>query len=124
MQQSFNGAGEGVFVSLLAWLQGTLLGSIATTFGVIAIALVGFMMLSGRIDLRRATHAILGCFILFGASTLARGIMKAVSQTSTASEVTAVQPPAAPLPVPASGQQSPVTAFDPYAGATVTPPSR
>lgn len=57
------------------WLQGALLGSIATTAAVVAVASVGFLMLTGRIDMRRAAHVVFGCFILFGASSIARGIM-------------------------------------------------
>jgi type IV secretory pathway VirB2 component (pilin) len=38
--------GSGVVVGAVAWLQGTLLGTVATTVAVIAIAAVGFMMLT------------------------------------------------------------------------------
>jgi len=41
----------------LAWLQGTLLGTVATTVAIIAVAAVGFLMLTGRIDVRRAQSA-------------------------------------------------------------------
>ena len=55
----------------LSWLQGTLLGSVATAAAIVAVASVGFLMLTGRIDFRRAAHVILGCFILFGADCFA-----------------------------------------------------
>lgn len=45
--------GSGVIVSAFEWLQGTLLGTVATVIAVIAIATVGIMMLTGRIDWRR-----------------------------------------------------------------------
>lgn len=67
-------AGSGVFVSAVNWLQGTLLGTVATVVAVIAVATVGFMMLSGRINWRHGVTVILGCFILFGASTIVAGI--------------------------------------------------
>lgn len=67
-------SGSGVLVSAVAWLQGTLLGTIATVAAVIAVATVGFMMLTGRINWRYGVTVILGCFILFGASSIVAGI--------------------------------------------------
>jgi type IV secretion system protein VirB2 len=67
-------AGSGVFVSAVNWLQGTLLGTVATVVAVIAVATVGFMMLTGRINWRHGVTVILGCFVLFGASTIVAGI--------------------------------------------------
>ncbi len=67
-------AGSGVLVSAVNWLQGTLLGTIATVAAVIAVATVGFMMLSGRINWRYGITVILGCFILFGAASIVAGI--------------------------------------------------
>lgn len=66
--------GSGVLVSAVNWLQGTLLGTIATVVAVIAVAAVGFMMLTGRINWRYGATVILGCFILFGASSIVAGI--------------------------------------------------
>jgi type IV secretion system protein VirB2 len=66
--------GSGVLVSAMGWLQGTLLGTIATVAAVIAVAAVGFMMLTGRINWRYGVTVILGCFILFGASSIVAGI--------------------------------------------------
>jgi type IV secretion system protein VirB2 len=67
-------AGSGVLVSAVNWLQGTLLGTIATVAAVIAIAAVGFMMLTGRINWRYGITVVLGCFILFGAASIVAGI--------------------------------------------------
>ena len=69
--------GSGVLVNAVTWLQGTLLGTIATTVAVIAVAAVGFMMLTGRIDWRRGAVVITGCFIVFGAATIVAGIRAA-----------------------------------------------
>jgi type IV secretion system protein VirB2 len=66
--------GSGVLVSAVGWLEGTLLGTIATVVAVIAVATVGFMMLTGRINWRYGATVILGCFILFGASSIVAGI--------------------------------------------------
>ncbi len=66
--------GSGPIIGALNWLQGTLLGTVATVAAVIAIASVGFMMLTGRIDWRRGAVVILGCFVLFGAASIVAGI--------------------------------------------------
>jgi type IV secretory pathway VirB2 component (pilin) len=70
-------AGSGVIIGAVTWLQGTLLGTVATVAAVIAVAVVGFMMLTGRIDWRRGATVILGCFILFGAASIVGGIRAA-----------------------------------------------
>lgn len=67
-------AGSGVLVSAVNWLQGTLLGTIATVAAVIAVAIVGFMMLTGRINWRYGVTVVLGCFVLFGAASIVAGI--------------------------------------------------
>ena len=67
-------AGSGVIVSAVHWLQGTLLGTVATVVAVIAVASVGFLMLTGRINWRYGATVILGCFILFGAASIVAGI--------------------------------------------------
>lgn len=71
--------GSGVLVSAIYWLQGTLLGTIATVAAVIAVAAVGFMMLTGRVNWRYGVTVILGCFILFGASSIVAGIHSAAT---------------------------------------------
>ncbi|TXC68323.1 type VI secretion protein [Sphingorhabdus soli] len=66
--------GSGVLVGAVRWVQGTLLGTFATVVAVIAVAVVGFMMLTGRINWRYGATVILGCFILFGAASIVAGI--------------------------------------------------
>lgn len=67
-------AGSGALVSAVNWLQGTLLGTVATVAAVIAVAFVGFMMLTGRINWRYGATVIVGCFVLFGAASIVAGI--------------------------------------------------
>lgn len=67
-------AGSGPIVAALSWLQGTLMGNVATAVAVIAVAMVGFMMLTGRMNWRFGVTVILGCFILFGAASIVAGI--------------------------------------------------
>lgn len=74
-----NPAGSGALVSAVRWLEGTLLGTIATVVAVIAVASVGFLMLTGRINWRYGATVIVGCFILFGAASIVAGIQSTAS---------------------------------------------
>ena len=71
--------GSGPIVAALAWLQGTLLGNVATAVAVMAVAMIGFMMLTGRMNWRFGATVIIGVFILFGAATIVAGIQSTVS---------------------------------------------
>lgn len=66
--------GSGPIVNALSWMQGTLLGNVATTAAVIAVAVVGLMMLTGRMNWRFGATVIVGCFVLFGATAIVSGI--------------------------------------------------
>lgn len=55
-------------------MQNTLVGTVATTVAVMAVAMVGFMMLTGRMNWRYGATVIIGCFILFGAASIVGGI--------------------------------------------------
>ena len=77
MAQATDPAGSGPIVAALGWLQGTLLGNVATAVAVMAVAAVGFMMLTGRLNWRFGATVIIGCFILFGAGAIVSGIQTA-----------------------------------------------
>lgn len=72
-----NPQGSGPIVAALGWLQGTLLGNVATAVAVMAVAAVGFMMLTGRLNWRFGATVIVGTFILFGAGAIVSGIQAA-----------------------------------------------
>jgi type IV secretion system protein VirB2 len=67
-------AGSNVILTAVDWLQGTLLGNVATALAVIAVGATGLMMLTGRIDWRRGAVVILGCFIVFGSAAIVAGV--------------------------------------------------
>jgi type IV secretion system protein VirB2 len=71
--------GSGPIVAALGWLQGTLLGNVATAVAVMAVAAVGFMMLTGRLNWRFGATVIIGVFILFGAASIVAGIQAAAA---------------------------------------------
>lgn len=110
------------FLEADTWIQGTLLGSVATAVAVIAVAALGFLLLAGRLHVRRGLTVIAGCFVLFGARTIADGIMTGFSAgaTPTSSDITpsTIETPsplsnALPTPTPSH------VPYDPYAGAAV-----
>ncbi len=72
-----NPQGSGPIMAAMNWIQGTLLGNVATSVAVIAVAIVGFMMLTGRMNWRHGVTVIIGCFVLFGAAAIVAGIQAA-----------------------------------------------
>ncbi len=70
-------AGSGPINNALLWLQGTLMGTVATTIAVMAVAAVGFGMLTGRMNWRYGATVIIGVFVIFGAATIVGGIQSA-----------------------------------------------
>ena len=112
-------AGSSVLVAAISWLQDVLLGTVATSIAVIAIAAIGFGMLTGRVNIRHGATVILGCFILFGASTIVNGLRYAASGVGGYDPppvIVAAPPPPPPPHVQPSKTPAP---YDPYAGASV-----
>jgi type IV secretion system protein VirB2 len=72
-------AGSGPILGALTWIQDTLLGNVATAAAVIAVAVVGLMMLTGRIEWRRGLTVVIGAFIIFGAVAIVAGIRSAAT---------------------------------------------
>lgn len=82
------------------------------TVAIVAVASIGFLMFTGRTDLRRAARVIIGCFILFGATTIANavvGVLHPAPPPPTASEPPLAYTPAVPRP----------TSTDPFPGASI-----
>ena len=68
--QQAAGSADDPITNALLWMQGILLGPIATALAVMAVAGVGFMMLTGRMNWRYGATVIIGVFIIFGAPRL------------------------------------------------------
>lgn len=112
-------AGSSVLVAAIWWLQATLLGTIATTVAVIAVASVGLMMFAGRVNVRYGLTVIAGSFILFGASSIVAGIQSTLGGGGEVVAMPDPQPVALPPPPPAPPPRPP--GYDPYAGASLPP---
>ena len=77
--QGADPAGSGPIVAALGWLQGTLLRNVATAVAVMAVAAVGFGMLTGRMNWRFGATVIIGVFTLFGSASIVAGIQSAAA---------------------------------------------
>jgi len=107
-------------IDAIQWLAALVQGSIANAIAVIAVASVGFMMLTGRLELKRAFRVILGCFLLFGASAVAQGLAGAIHSDAMPRPgdvpPSPYHPPVAPPLKPATRSD-----YNPYAGAAFIP---
>ena len=106
--------------SAARWIEAVIQGPIMTSLAVLAIAAVGFAMLRGRLSVRRGATVVAGCFIAFGAPSIARSLTdlaysRSVADASSAQNVEAPPPPSFEPPAKAPSQQM----DDPYAGASV-----
>ncbi|WP_342249664.1 TrbC/VirB2 family protein [Sphingomonas sp. OTU376] len=108
--------GSGPLVAAVQWIEGVALGTIATSIALIAVASVGFLMLNGRLPIRRGVTVIAGCFILFGAQTIAAGILGVVQPDAPTASYRAQATPSLPRSIPTPKTAPP---YDPYAGAAV-----
>jgi type IV secretory pathway VirB2 component (pilin) len=113
--------GSSVLVAAVSWIEGTMLGTIATSAAIVAVAAVGFMMLSGRLSVRPGLAAVVGSFILFGASTIAAGIRASAGggEAVALGESPSPPPVLAPAPARAPPAAAPPSGYDPHAGASV-----
>ncbi|MEP5937338.1 MAG: TrbC/VirB2 family protein [Erythrobacter sp.] len=102
--------------SSLDWISGMLMGEIAIAVSVVGVAIVGFIMLTGRLPLRRGVQVIIGCFVLLGAPALAasftefwQGSVVDAQPLTYSTEAEAIAP----------REDLPPAQYDPYAGASL-----
>ena len=99
------------------WMEGVLGGTLATTLCVIAIAILGLLLLAGRLRVRRSAEVVLGCFLLLGAGLLAVQLQQLAGGAAGADRAGGAQ---VILPA-AAAELSPLPPanYDPYAGASL-----
>ena len=116
VQQSLFEAGGGApMVESTRWIEGILLGEIAIGLCAIAVALIGALMLTGRLPLREGMRVVVGCFVLLGAPVIASGLMRG---SSGQGEIPTSMPPIASETAVPRGDMPPAN-YDPYAGASL-----
>ena len=82
------------------------------TLCVLAVAFVGFSMLTGRISLRRGARVVLGCFLLLGAPLIAARMMGMLGPSGASQPAPTVVYEAAPR------EPLPEATYNPYANAS------
>jgi type IV secretory pathway VirB2 component (pilin) len=106
--------GNSTLVEAVLWFEHLRLGSLSTTIAMRAVGITGAMMLTGKVDVRRATAAIIGCFLLFGSPAISAGLNAMLTEPTGGTSTKVPHPPPQLLLAPASANP-----FDPYAGAAV-----
>ncbi len=98
------------------WWLDLLMGPAAVTLCVLGVALLGFLMLSGQIAVRRGLKVVLGCFILLGAPTIASAFLETggglTGGPAREQIIMANEDLGARRPLPPAN-------YDPYAGASL-----
>lgn len=98
----------------VSWIAGTLLGSVAVGLCIVAVAVVGFMTLEGRILVRQGARVILGCFILLGAPAITAGFLRFWdSEPAPLNSRSPIEQSQMPR------EEPPAAKYDPYAGASL-----
>ncbi|MDN3647273.1 TrbC/VirB2 family protein [Pontixanthobacter aestiaquae] len=110
----FEPSGSDPVANAVNWITDTMLGSVAISLCVLAVAYVGLMMLTGHLSARVALRVILGCFVLLGAPVLASALMGLISQETAAPQAYVASPNTELGP----REELPPADYDPYAGAS------
>jgi type IV secretory pathway VirB2 component (pilin) len=105
---------DSALLNAVNWISGLLFGQLAISVAVIAIAWLGFSMLQGHINPRRALSVLVGCFLIFGARAIAQGLHFPSSDNVPLPIAVNPSPLTQSMPRPPANQTN---AFDPYAGA-------
>ena len=102
-----------VFGSAADWVTNILMGSVAVSLCVLAIAFVGLMLMSGRLAIRDGLRVVIGCFVLLGAPLIAAGLRDVALEVENG-------PPAA-VSIESMPERAPLppSTYDPYAGASL-----
>ena len=95
----------------VGWVSDLLFGPVAVTLCVLAVAFVGFVMLTGRMPVRMGLRVVLGCFVLLGAPVIASLLMEVGQE-----RVVPVAPPVAASEEPR--RELPPVTEDPFSGAS------
>ena len=111
----FDPPAKGVLENAVGWINAVLLGELAVGLCVLAVAILGMLMLTGRLPLRQGGHVILGCFVLLGAPIIAAQIV-GISQERR-HYVVLPQPIVSEVLPPR--EDLPQANYNPYASATM-----
>lgn len=112
--ESVFGAGqEDALGAAAGWLTSLVTGGLALTICLMAVALLGLLMFSGRLPVRAGLRTILGCFVLLGAPIIASAFLQFAERNAGSEGQT---PPAM---ISSERAPLPQSTYDPYAGASL-----
>jgi len=113
-QSLFDPPPESVLTSAADWITSAVFGDLAVSLCVIAVAFVGLQLLSGRLAARDGLRVVICCFVLFGAPTIAAGLLATAEEASPGTE-----PKPVAIEAPTPQPSLPPANYDPYAGASL-----
>jgi type IV secretory pathway VirB2 component (pilin) len=113
----FASSGSNALVAASDWIVGLLRGPLATGLAILAVAAIGALMLRGRVSVRHAAQVLLGCFLLFGAASLAASF-RSLADYGLGSTVAPV-PQIAGAPPLLDAEPTQNAVYDPDAAAAV-----
>ena len=106
---------DSVFAVAIGWVVGLLSSEVSTILAVIAVAIFGMLVILGRGDVRSGGRVAVGCFIVFGAATIAQGLLGVIGQEREVVPLPEVGSPAPPERI-FKPETRPANPFDPYSG--------
>ncbi len=98
------------------WIEGVVLGELTVGVCVLALALMGALMLTGRLPLREGARIVVGCFVMVGAPVIASAFVV------VGGNAISIEPPPPPSDNGSKATSRPPLRpadYDPYAGASL-----
>jgi hypothetical protein len=96
------------------WIENVMVGDLALGLCVIAVAFIGALMLTGRLQLREGARVVIGCFVLLSAPVIAVGMLEYAASPVT-TKLSVLEPDVRLPPRP----EFPGLSYNPYAQASV-----
>ena len=103
-------------VRALEWINATVVGPLGTGIAILAVAGIGYGLLSGRLDIRRGLAVIIGTFLIFGAPSIVTGVRNNTDRLAGGPTLPEGPALATTDTIPPPQRAEP---YDPYAGASL-----
>lgn len=113
-QSLFDAGGDASMMQSALWIERVMLGDVALGLGVIAVAVIGAVMLGGRLPVREGMRIVLGLFVVLGAPIIAGGFAGGFSETEKV-----LFPQTGEAVGESVRTKLPPSSYDPYAGASL-----
>lgn len=101
-----------------SWALAFATGTLTTSLAIIAIAAIGFQMMTGHLEVMRAGRTLIGLFVVLGSATIARSLL-VISSESWREAPRQIAAPLSTRSTPVAVPATQAIVYDPYAGASV-----